>query len=107
MVLSVEEVEAGLKGLKVDQQVKTATPFMAEHLEEPLSAVSSTRLRKDGDMTAFNKLVSTMQASGTLPAQPKATVSVSVWHGSPAPLLLLSSANPSALVWPFMLQCVS
>ncbi|XP_053442863.1 eukaryotic translation initiation factor 4E transporter isoform X7 [Nycticebus coucang] len=72
VVLSVEEVEAGLKGLKVDQQVKNSTPFMAEHLEETLSAVTSSRqLKKDGDMTAFNKLVSTMKASGTLPSQPK------------------------------------
>uniref|UniRef100_A0A452RCE3 Eukaryotic translation initiation factor 4E nuclear import factor 1 n=1 Tax=Ursus americanus TaxID=9643 RepID=A0A452RCE3_URSAM len=72
VVLSVEEVEAGLKGLKVDQQVKNSTPFMAEHLEETLSAVASNRqLKKDGDMTAFNKLVSTMKASGTLPSQPK------------------------------------
>uniref|UniRef100_A0A8C2N0S7 Eukaryotic translation initiation factor 4E nuclear import factor 1 n=1 Tax=Cricetulus griseus TaxID=10029 RepID=A0A8C2N0S7_CRIGR len=72
VVLSVEEVEAGLKGLKVDQQMKNSTPFMAEHLEETLSAVNSNRqLKKDGDMTAFNKLVSTMKASGTLPAQPK------------------------------------
>ncbi|KAM6165959.1 eukaryotic translation initiation factor 4E transporter isoform 2-T2 [Erethizon dorsatum] len=62
VVLSVEEVEAGLKGLKVDQQVKNSTPFMAEHLEETLSAASSNRqLKKDGDMTAFNKLVSTMK----------------------------------------------
>uniref|UniRef100_A0A2K5I6E4 Eukaryotic translation initiation factor 4E nuclear import factor 1 n=1 Tax=Colobus angolensis palliatus TaxID=336983 RepID=A0A2K5I6E4_COLAP len=62
VVLSVEEVEAGLKGLKVDQQVKNSTPFMAEHLEETLSAVTNSRqLKKDGDMTAFNKLVSTMK----------------------------------------------
>ncbi|XP_064434808.1 eukaryotic translation initiation factor 4E transporter isoform X6 [Mirounga angustirostris] len=75
VVLSVEEVEAGLKGLKVDQQVKNSTPFMAEHLEETLSAVTSNRqLKKDGDMTAFNKLVSTMKASGTLPSQPKVSV---------------------------------
>ncbi|XP_069850596.1 eukaryotic translation initiation factor 4E transporter isoform X2 [Dipodomys merriami] len=72
VVLSVEEVEAGLKGLKVDQHVNNSTPFMAEHLEETLSAVTSSRpLKKDGDMTAFNKLVSTMKASGTLPSQPK------------------------------------
>lgn len=77
VVLSVEEVEAGLKGLKVDQQVKNSTPFMAEHLEETLSAVTSSRqLKKDGDMTAFNKLVSTMKASGTLPTQPKVSVSI-------------------------------
>nr|KAF6403303.1 eukaryotic translation initiation factor 4E nuclear import factor 1 [Molossus molossus] len=62
VVLSVEEVEAGLKGLKVDQQLKNSTPFMAEHLEETLSAVTSNRqLKKDGDMTAFNKLVNTMK----------------------------------------------
>ncbi|KAM5311905.1 eukaryotic translation initiation factor 4E transporter isoform 1-T1 [Glossophaga mutica] len=72
VVLSVEEVEAGLKGLKVDHQLKNSTPFMAEHLEETLSTVTCNRqLKKDGDMTAFNKLVSTMKASGTLPSQPK------------------------------------
>ena len=32
VVLSVEEVEAELKGLKVDQKMKNSTPFMAEHL---------------------------------------------------------------------------
>lgn len=79
VVLSVEEVEAGLKGLKVDQQMKNSTPFMAEHLEETLSTVTSNQqLKRDGDMTAFNKLVSTMKASGTLPSQPK--VSVSIGH---------------------------
>ncbi|KAF6081031.1 eukaryotic translation initiation factor 4E nuclear import factor 1 [Phyllostomus discolor] len=72
VVLSVEEVEAGLKGLNVDHQLKNSTPFMAEHLEETLSTVTCNRqLKKDGDMTAFNKLVSTMKASGTLPSQPK------------------------------------
>lgn len=72
--------------MKVDQQVKNSTPFMAEHLEETLNAVTSNRqLKKDGDMTAFNKLVSTMKASGTLPSQPK--VSVSIWH-KPQPFLL-------------------
>uniref|UniRef100_A0A8C8UPR8 Eukaryotic translation initiation factor 4E nuclear import factor 1 n=1 Tax=Peromyscus maniculatus bairdii TaxID=230844 RepID=A0A8C8UPR8_PERMB len=79
VVLSVEEVEAGLKGLKVDQQMKNSTPFMAEHLEETLSAVTSNRqLKKDGDMTAFNKLVSTMKrnleshllAPAEIPGQP-------------------------------------
>ncbi|TKC35799.1 hypothetical protein EI555_005278, partial [Monodon monoceros] len=58
VVLSVEEVEAGLKGLEVDQQVKNSIPFMEEHLEETLSIVSSnSQIRKDGDMTAFNMLV--------------------------------------------------
>uniref|UniRef100_A0A4X1VAY1 Eukaryotic translation initiation factor 4E nuclear import factor 1 n=2 Tax=Sus scrofa TaxID=9823 RepID=A0A4X1VAY1_PIG len=79
VVLSVEEVEAGLKGLKVDQQVKKSTPFMAEHLEETLSTVTSNRqLKKDGDMTAFNKLVSTMKrnleshlmSAAEIPGQP-------------------------------------
>ena len=32
ILLSVEEVEAGLKGLKVEQNMKNSTPFMAEHL---------------------------------------------------------------------------
>ncbi|XP_056359966.1 eukaryotic translation initiation factor 4E transporter isoform X6 [Oenanthe melanoleuca] len=71
VVLSVEEVEAGLKGLKVDQEGKIATPFMAEQMEEALNVSGSRQLKKDGDMTAFNKLVSSMKASGTLPSQPK------------------------------------
>ncbi|KAM6423233.1 eukaryotic translation initiation factor 4E transporter isoform 4-T4 [Liasis olivaceus] len=70
VVLSVEEVEAGLKGLKMDQEGKTATPLMAERMEEPPN-VAGSRPFKDGDMSAFNKLVSTMKASGTLPSQPK------------------------------------
>ncbi|XP_078194986.1 eukaryotic translation initiation factor 4E transporter isoform X10 [Callithrix jacchus] len=85
VVLSVEEVEAGLKGLKVDQQVKNSTPFMAEHLEETLNAVTNNRqLKKDGDMTAFNKLVSTMKASGTLPSQPKVSRNLESHLMSPA-----------------------
>lgn len=97
VVLSVEEVEAGLKGLKVDQQMKNSTPFMAEHLEETLSAVTSNRqLKKDGDMTAFNKLVSTMKASGTLPTQPK--VSVSIQHHLTQPLLSNSVSPPTAII---------
>ncbi|KAM4808542.1 eukaryotic translation initiation factor 4E transporter isoform 2-T3 [Rhinophrynus dorsalis] len=72
VVLSVEEVEAGLKGLKVEQDGKIATPFMAEHLEEALTAMAGPRKTlRDGDMSAFNKLVSSMKASGTLPSQPK------------------------------------
>ncbi|XP_061458715.1 eukaryotic translation initiation factor 4E transporter isoform X2 [Rhineura floridana] len=70
VVLSVEEVEAGLKSLKVDQEGKTAAPLMAEQMEESLNVTDSQHL-KDGDMSAFNKLVSTMKASGTLPSQPK------------------------------------
>lgn len=68
----MEEVEAGLQSLKVDQQMKNSTSFMGEHLEEILSAVTSNQqLKRDGNMTAFNKLVNTMKASGTLPTQPK------------------------------------
>ncbi|XP_077317636.1 eukaryotic translation initiation factor 4E transporter isoform X2 [Lithobates pipiens] len=72
VALSVEQVEAGLKGLKVEQENKIATPFMAEQLEEALTAMTGPRkIQKDGDMSAFNKLVSSMKASGTLPSQPK------------------------------------
>ncbi|XP_069475912.1 eukaryotic translation initiation factor 4E transporter isoform X2 [Ambystoma mexicanum] len=64
VVLSVEEVEAGLKGLKVEQEQKIATPFMAEQLEEALTAMTGPRQpKKDGDMSAFNKLVSSMKQS--------------------------------------------
>ncbi|XP_034294391.1 eukaryotic translation initiation factor 4E transporter isoform X2 [Pantherophis guttatus] len=70
VVLSVEEVEAGLKGLKMDQEGITAAPLTAERMEESLNVTDSRHL-KDGDMSAFNKLVSTMKASGTLPSQPK------------------------------------
>ncbi|XP_042193363.1 eukaryotic translation initiation factor 4E transporter isoform X3 [Callorhinchus milii] len=66
VVLSVEEVEAGLKGLKVEPERKLATPFMVEHLEQAL-----TVQKRDSDMTAFNKLVNCMKASGTLPSQQK------------------------------------
>ncbi|KAL9833928.1 eukaryotic translation initiation factor 4E transporter isoform 4-T4 [Geothlypis trichas] len=76
VVLSVEEVEAGLKGLKVDQEGKIATPFMAEQMEEALNVSGSRQMKKDGDMTAFNKLVSSMKASGTLPSQPKVNQSL-------------------------------
>ncbi|OCU01803.1 eukaryotic translation initiation factor 4E transporter isoform X2 [Xenopus laevis] len=72
VVLSVEEVEAGFKGLKVEQEGKVATPYMVDQLEEALIAMTGPRkIRKDGDMSAFNKLVSSMKASGTLPSQPK------------------------------------
>uniref|UniRef100_A0A0B8RXS2 Eukaryotic translation initiation factor 4E transporter-like n=1 Tax=Philothamnus irregularis TaxID=1899461 RepID=A0A0B8RXS2_9SAUR len=70
VVLSVEEVEAGLKGLKMDQEGKSAAPLTAERMEESLNVADSRHL-KDGDMSAFNKLVSSMKASGTLPSQPK------------------------------------
>ncbi|XP_035196132.1 eukaryotic translation initiation factor 4E transporter isoform X4 [Oxyura jamaicensis] len=84
VVLSVEEVEAGLKGLKVDQEGKIATPFMAEQVEEPLNIAGSRQIKKDGDMTAFNKLVSSMKASGTLPSQPKVNQSLDSHLMSPS-----------------------
>ncbi|CAL8335547.1 unnamed protein product [Merluccius merluccius] len=82
VVLSLEEVEGGMKGMKlqsgpqprrVPQQARgDGTPFMAEHLEEALTGGSSARPRsRDPDMSAFNKLVSSMQASGTLPTHAK------------------------------------
>ncbi|KAM6246664.1 eukaryotic translation initiation factor 4E transporter isoform 4-T5 [Porphyrio hochstetteri] len=84
VVLSVEEVEAGLKGLKVDQEGKIATPFMAEQMEEALNVAGSRQIKKDGDMTAFNKLVSSMKASGTLPSQPKVNQSLESHLMSPS-----------------------
>lgn len=82
MVLSLEEVEGGMKGMKLGSEPQVqkvtppqrgnGTPFMAEHLEEALTGGSSTRPRsRDTDMSAFNKLVSSMKASGTLPTHPK------------------------------------
>ncbi|XP_068094630.1 eukaryotic translation initiation factor 4E transporter isoform X2 [Hyperolius riggenbachi] len=79
VALSVEQVEAGLKGLKMEQENKIATPFMAEQLEEALTAVAGPRkTKKDGDMSAFNKLVSSMKASGTLPSQSQPKVNRSL-----------------------------
>nr|XP_046239548.1 eukaryotic translation initiation factor 4E transporter isoform X1 [Scatophagus argus]XP_046239549.1 eukaryotic translation initiation factor 4E transporter isoform X1 [Scatophagus argus]XP_046239550.1 eukaryotic translation initiation factor 4E transporter isoform X1 [Scatophagus argus]XP_046239551.1 eukaryotic translation initiation factor 4E transporter isoform X1 [Scatophagus argus]XP_046239552.1 eukaryotic translation initiation factor 4E transporter isoform X1 [Scatophagus argus] len=81
-VLSLEEVEGELKGMKLgsEPQVRkvpppqkgNGTPFMAEHLEEALTGGSGARPHsRDSDMSAFNKLVSSMKASGTLPTHPK------------------------------------
>ncbi|KAI1900617.1 hypothetical protein AGOR_G00051770 [Albula goreensis] len=79
VVLSLEEVEVGLKGLKVEadqQQCGGGTPFMAEHLEEALTGrASAVPHPRDADMSAFNKLVNTMKASGTLPTHPKVNAS--------------------------------
>ncbi|XP_058259800.1 eukaryotic translation initiation factor 4E transporter isoform X2 [Hemibagrus wyckioides] len=73
VVLSLEEVESGLKGLKVQseqpqpaprqlQAQGTGTPFMAEHLEEALTGGTRVMARpRDPDMSAFNKLVSSMK----------------------------------------------
>ncbi|XP_037534631.1 eukaryotic translation initiation factor 4E transporter [Nematolebias whitei] len=82
VVLSLEEVEGEMKGMKLyaeprvkkvsPPQRRDGTPFMAEHLEEALTGGPSSRPRsRDTDMSAFNKLVSTMKASGTLPTHPK------------------------------------
>ncbi|XP_022044935.1 eukaryotic translation initiation factor 4E transporter isoform X2 [Acanthochromis polyacanthus] len=82
VVLSLEEVEGEMKGMKLgsEPQVRkvpppqrgNGTPFMAEHLEEALTGGSRARPRsRDTDMSAFNKLVSSMKASGTLPTHPK------------------------------------
>lgn len=85
VVLSLEEVEVGLKGLNVrseqppppprpSQSRGGGTPFMAEHLEQALTGAARVMPRpRDGDMSAFNKLVSSMKASGTLPTHPKAS----------------------------------
>ncbi|XP_061907562.1 eukaryotic translation initiation factor 4E transporter isoform X2 [Entelurus aequoreus] len=71
-VLSLEEVEGEMKGLKLGSQPNVqnvappkrgnGTPFMAEHLEEALTGGPSVRpRRRDTDMSAFNKLVSSMK----------------------------------------------
>ncbi|XP_041638993.1 eukaryotic translation initiation factor 4E transporter [Cheilinus undulatus] len=81
-VLSLEEVEGGMKGMKLSSEPQVrkmappqsgnGTPFMAQHLEEALTGGISTRPHsRDSDMSAFNKLVSSMKASGTLPTHPK------------------------------------
>lgn len=79
---SLEEVEGEMKGMKLSSgpqarklpppQKGNGTPFMAEHLEEALTGGPSARPHmRDSDMSAFNKLVSSMKASGTLPSHPK------------------------------------
>uniref|UniRef100_A0A672P5U1 Eukaryotic translation initiation factor 4E nuclear import factor 1 n=1 Tax=Sinocyclocheilus grahami TaxID=75366 RepID=A0A672P5U1_SINGR len=84
VVLSLEEVEVGLKGLKVQFEPAPlpqkqpsgggGTPFMVEHLEKALTEGTGAASRpRDPDMSAFNKLVSSMKASGTLPTHPKAS----------------------------------
>lgn len=81
-----------MKGMKLgsEPQVRkvpppqrgNGTPFMAEHLEEALTGGSGARPHsRDTDMSAFNKLVSSMKASGTLPTHPKTnTNNVSVFN---------------------------
>uniref|UniRef100_A0A672GVS6 Eukaryotic translation initiation factor 4E nuclear import factor 1 n=1 Tax=Salarias fasciatus TaxID=181472 RepID=A0A672GVS6_SALFA len=117
VVLSLEEVEGEMKAMKLGSEPQArkvpppqrgnSTPFMAEHLEEALTGGSSARPRsRDTDMSAFNKLVSSMKASGTLPAHPKTStnnVSISellgVRSGSPTQLSsLLGSSDPATTV---------
>uniref|UniRef100_A0A674DPX7 Eukaryotic translation initiation factor 4E nuclear import factor 1 n=1 Tax=Salmo trutta TaxID=8032 RepID=A0A674DPX7_SALTR len=116
VVLSLEEVEGGLKGLKVGSELhhqmprkahqNHGTPFMAEHLEQALtggvgpSAGPTCSRARDPDMSAFNKLVSSMKASGTLPSHPKESQELLGAQGPPhrgSPSLLHSLlGSPSA-----------
>uniref|UniRef100_A0A8C5HIM5 Eukaryotic translation initiation factor 4E nuclear import factor 1 n=1 Tax=Gouania willdenowi TaxID=441366 RepID=A0A8C5HIM5_GOUWI len=93
VALSLAEVEGDMKGMKLvsEPQVQklpppqrgNGTPFMAEHLEEALTGGLSARPRsRDTDMSAFNKLVNCMKASGTLPALPKAKTNNELLGGS-------------------------
>ncbi|XP_068598179.1 eukaryotic translation initiation factor 4E transporter [Brachionichthys hirsutus] len=97
-VLSLEEVEGGMKGMKLASghgqkgphpQRGDGTPFMAEHLEKALTGGSASRpLARDSDMSAFNKLVSTMKASGTLPTHSKTSKN----KPPPDPAVMVSEA---------------
>uniref|UniRef100_A0A3B5LHL5 Uncharacterized protein n=1 Tax=Xiphophorus couchianus TaxID=32473 RepID=A0A3B5LHL5_9TELE len=115
VVLSLEEVEGGMKGMKLGSephvqkvsppQKGNGTPFMAEHLEEALTGGSVSRPRsRDTDMSAFNKLVSSMKASGTLPTHPKPNTNnalLGVRSSSPTPLGgLLGNSEPSVTSGP-------
>uniref|UniRef100_A0A672PCF5 Eukaryotic translation initiation factor 4E nuclear import factor 1 n=1 Tax=Sinocyclocheilus grahami TaxID=75366 RepID=A0A672PCF5_SINGR len=107
VVLSLEEVEVGLKGLKVQFEPAPlpqkqpsgggGTPFMVEHLEKALTEGTGAASRpRDPDMSAFNKLVSSMKASGTLPTHPKASGSnVSVL---PSVMFLSPSFTPTSVI---------
>ncbi|TRY55044.1 hypothetical protein DNTS_020776 [Danionella cerebrum] len=108
VALSLEEVEVGLKGLKVQPELAPSltqrrqgggggTPFMAEHLEEALSGGPRAAPRpRDADMSAFNKLVSTMKASGTLPSLPKGSGSSVQQQSVDSALVSLTEAQVPA-----------
>nr|XP_014432213.1 eukaryotic translation initiation factor 4E transporter-like isoform X3 [Pelodiscus sinensis] len=98
VVLSVEEVEAGLKGLKMDQEERITIPFMAEQMEA--LNVAGSRPLKDGDMSAFNKLVSSMkELLGPLIARPTSSNVLSGLIGGLEPASsLLSQRAPSPLI---------
>uniref|UniRef100_A0A096LXN9 Eukaryotic translation initiation factor 4E nuclear import factor 1 n=1 Tax=Poecilia formosa TaxID=48698 RepID=A0A096LXN9_POEFO len=107
VVLSLEEVEGEMKGMKLGSEPRkgNGTPFMAEHLEEALTGGSASRPRsRDTDMSAFNKLVSSMKASGTLPTHPKPNTNnalLGVRSSSPTPLGgLLGNSEPSVTPGP-------
>uniref|UniRef100_A0A8C7VEU2 Eukaryotic translation initiation factor 4E nuclear import factor 1 n=1 Tax=Oncorhynchus mykiss TaxID=8022 RepID=A0A8C7VEU2_ONCMY len=102
VVLSLEEVEGGLKELKVGSELTSSgTPFMAEHLERALtggvgpSAGPPCSRARDPDMSAFNKLVSSMKASGTLPSHPKEN---QVNSNVSVPLSLSPSFVPTSVI---------
>ncbi|XP_042614591.1 eukaryotic translation initiation factor 4E transporter-like [Cyprinus carpio] len=105
VVLSLEEVEGSLKALKVQPEPAPSlpqkqpsggggTPFMVEHLEKALTEGTGVASRpRDPDMSAFNKLVSTMKASGTLPTHPKASGSSLQQQSVDPALVSLSEAQ--------------
>ncbi|XP_040890756.1 eukaryotic translation initiation factor 4E transporter isoform X4 [Toxotes jaculatrix] len=113
VVLSLEEVEGEMKGMKLDSEPQVrkvpppqrgnGTPFMAEHLEEALTGGSSARPRsRDSDMSAFNKLVSSMKhppdpAVVTLSeAQVPAQQQKNIFQRAPSPDYFNSRLQPSA-----------
>ncbi|KAJ7999782.1 hypothetical protein DPEC_G00198000 [Dallia pectoralis] len=122
VVLSLEEVEGSLKGLKVGSEqlqqhqtqrkaqlregvaggggTSSGTPFMAEHLEQALTGGTGPphARARDPDMSAFNKLVSSMKASGTLPTHPKASqVNSKLNHPKDPAVMALPEATVPAL----------
>uniref|UniRef100_A0A8C5ND05 Eukaryotic translation initiation factor 4E nuclear import factor 1 n=1 Tax=Gouania willdenowi TaxID=441366 RepID=A0A8C5ND05_GOUWI len=115
VALSLAEVEGDMKGMKLvsEPQVQklpppqrgNGTPFMAEHLEEALTGGLSARPRsRDTDMSAFNKLVNCMKASGTLPALPKAKTNNVSTSAIPVPSVILSSTTIYCAIFYFQLS---
>lgn len=87
VVLSVEEVEGEMQGMRLDNRDEVSptqqqngssnnTPGVLNQCF--LSTPTSAPFRSDANMSAFDKLVNSMMASGTLPAQPNVD-SVSVF----------------------------
>uniref|UniRef100_A0A8C8DYH0 Eukaryotic translation initiation factor 4E nuclear import factor 1 n=1 Tax=Oryzias sinensis TaxID=183150 RepID=A0A8C8DYH0_9TELE len=106
VVLSLEDVEGNMKGMRLSCEAPVpkaapghgnGTPFMAEHLEEALTGGSSSRPRsRDTDMSAFNKLVSSMKASGTLPSHPRPNT-----NSKPADQAVMPRSEPQQQKNPF------